>query len=112
MRPYYEDPCGCPPRHHHGRPNIEIDVVPNWGGAYYPPATPARTEVVYVMPGASSPYMPQAAAGPQLMMPQQPYGGGMTMASAGYYQQQQGYEYQYQQQQYQQYNPYPQYQQW
>ncbi|XP_034666650.1 uncharacterized protein LOC117900403 [Drosophila subobscura] len=110
MRPYYEDPCGCPPRHHHGRPNIEIDVVPNWGGAYYPPATPARTEVVYVTPGGGGSYMPAQVAGPQLMMPQ-PY-GGMTMGSAGYYQQQQGYEYQYQQQQYQQHNPYPQYQQW
>ncbi|XP_034125678.1 uncharacterized protein LOC117582183 [Drosophila guanche] len=87
MRPYYEDPCGYPPRHHDGRPNIEIDVVPNWGGAYYPPATPARTEVVYVTPGAGGSYMPAQVAGPQLMMPQ-PY-GGMTMGSASYYQQQQ-----------------------
>ncbi|XP_068146131.1 uncharacterized protein [Drosophila tropicalis] len=92
MRPYYEDPCGCPPRHHHGRPNVEIDILPSWGGSYYPPPPP-RSEVVVVTPAAT--YMP----GQQMVYQQpQPYGqmSGMSMASAGYYQQQQGYQYQYQ----------------
>ncbi|XP_016987988.1 spliceosome-associated protein 49 [Drosophila rhopaloa] len=101
---YYEDPCGYPARHHHGRPNIEIDVVPGWGGAYYPPPPPPRpAEVVYMTPAAT--YVP----GTQVMMPQ-PY-GGVTVATNGYYPQQQpGYEYQYQYQYQQPYNnpPYPQ----
>ncbi|EDV57694.1 spliceosome-associated protein 49 [Drosophila erecta] len=99
---YYEDPCGCPPRHHHGRPNIEIDVVPGWSGGYYPPPPPPRpTEVVYMTPAAT--YVP----GAQVMMPQ-PY-GGVTMATNGYYpQQQQAYEYQYQYQQPYNNPPYPQ----
>ncbi|XP_016930312.2 uncharacterized protein [Drosophila suzukii] len=99
---YYEDPCGYPARHHHGRPNIEIDVVPGWGGAYYPPPPPPRpTEVVYMTPAAT--YVP----GPQMIVPQ-PY-GGVTVTQNGYYPQQ-AYEYQYQQYQ-QPYNNTP-YQQW
>ncbi|XP_043662564.1 spliceosome-associated protein 49 [Drosophila teissieri] len=100
---YYEDPCGYPARHHHGRPNIEIDVVPGWGGGYYPPPPPPRpTEIVYMTPAAT--YVP----GAQVMMPQ-PY-GGVTVATNGYYpQQQQAYqEYQYQYQQPYNNPPYPQ----
>ncbi|XP_052851150.1 uncharacterized protein LOC128261476 [Drosophila gunungcola] len=94
---YYEDPCGYPARHHHGRPNIEIDVVPGWGGAYYPPPpAPRPAEIVYVTTPAAT-YMP----GTQVIMPQQ----------YGYYPQQQGYEYQQYQYQQQPYNN-PPYQQW
>ncbi|KAH8333881.1 uncharacterized protein [Drosophila kikkawai] len=106
---YYEDPCGYPPRHHHGRPNIEIDVVPGWGGAYYPPPPPPRpTEIVYVTPAAT--YVP---GGAQVQVMPQPYGGVQVATTSGYYpQQQQQQVYQdYQYQQYQQgYNnpPYPQ----
>ncbi|XP_064540880.1 transcription factor Sox-1 [Drosophila montana] len=98
MRPYYEDPCRYSHHHHHHRPNIEIDVFPGWGGSYYPPPA-ARPEVVIVSPATN--YMP--LPGGQAMMPQ-PY-TGMSQGGAGYYQQQQGYQYQYQQ-----YNtpPYPQ----
>lgn len=78
--------------------DIEIDVFPGWGGSYYPPPA-ARPEVVIVSPATN--YMP--LPGGQAMMPQ-PY-NGMSMGGTGYYQQQQGYQYQYQQ-----YNtpPYPQ----
>ncbi|KAH8273680.1 hypothetical protein KR018_008434 [Drosophila ironensis] len=93
---YYEDPCGYPARHHHGRPNIEIDVVPGWGGAYYPPPPPQPAEIVYMTPAAT--YAP----GAQVIMPQ-PY-GGVTVAPGGYYPQQPQYQYQYPQP----YNPYPQ----
>ncbi|KAH8353629.1 hypothetical protein KR084_012334 [Drosophila pseudotakahashii] len=98
---YYEDPCGYPARHHHGRPNIEIDVVPGWGGGYYPPPPPPRpTEVVYMSTPAAT-YMP----GTQMIVQQQ--------QAYGYPYPQQQYEYQYQQYQQQ---PYaynnPPYQQW
>ncbi|KAH8412236.1 hypothetical protein KR009_000748 [Drosophila setifemur] len=103
---YYENPCGYPAGHHHGRPNIEIDVVPGWGGGYYQaPPPPRPAEVVYMSPAAT--YMP----GTQVIMPQ-PYAGGVTVTSTpGYYpQQQQQQIYEYQQYQYQQqpYNPYSQ----
>ncbi|EDW54199.1 uncharacterized protein LOC6613304 [Drosophila sechellia] len=100
---YYEDPCGYPARHHHARPNIEIDVVPGWGGGYYPPPPPPRpAEVVYMTPAAT--YVP----GTQVIMPQ-PYGGVTVATTNGYYpQQQQAYEYQYQYQQPYNNPPYPQ----
>ncbi|EDW03959.1 uncharacterized protein LOC6562435 [Drosophila grimshawi] len=100
---YYENSYCYGYRHHHYRPNIEVDVFPGWGGSYYQ-APVARPEVVVVTQAAT--YTPMA--GGQVMMPQpQPYAaGGMSMGTAGYYQQQQTYQYQQQQQ----YNnpPYPQ----
>ncbi|XP_034099234.1 uncharacterized protein LOC117564523 [Drosophila albomicans] len=99
MRVYYEDSYRYGHHHHHHRPNIEIDVFSGYGGAYYPPPV-ARPEVVVVNPAVN--YMP--LPGGQMMMPQpqpQPYGamgtmGNMAaMGSASYYQQQQGYQYQY-----------------
>ncbi|ALC38076.1 maker403 [Drosophila busckii] len=91
---YYEDPYRCHARHHHFRPNIEVDVFPGWGGSYYSPAF-ARPEVVVVSPATN--YVQTS----QVIVQPQPY-----PAPAAYYQQQTTYQYQ---QQYQQYNnpPYP-----
>ncbi|KAH8409325.1 hypothetical protein KR222_000230 [Zaprionus bogoriensis] len=94
MRVYYEDSYRYGHHHHHHRPNIEIDVFSGYGGAYYPPPI-VRPEVVVVNPATN--YMPPMPPVPQVMP--QPY-GAMPMGSAGYYQQQQGYQYQYQQQAY------------
>ncbi|KAM8717026.1 hypothetical protein ACLKA7_003834 [Drosophila subpalustris] len=103
MRVYYEDSYRYGHHHHHHRPNIEIDVFSGYGGPYYPPAI-ARPEVVVVNQPVN--YMP--LPGGQIMMPQpqpQPYGAMGMANSTGYYQQQQGYQYQ----QYQHINnpPYP-----
>ncbi|KAL7742299.1 hypothetical protein ACLKA6_005558 [Drosophila palustris] len=103
MRVYYEDSYRYGHHHHHHRPNIEIDVFSGNGGSYYPPAI-ARPEVVVMNQPVN--YMP--LPGGQMMMPQpqpQPYGAMGMANSTGYYQQQQGYQYQ----QYQHINnpPYP-----
>ncbi|XP_017860056.1 PREDICTED: small conductance calcium-activated potassium channel protein 3 [Drosophila arizonae] len=110
MRVYYEDSYRFGYHHRHHRPNIEIDVISGWGGAYYP-APIARPEVVVVnqAPAYMPPPPPAPVAAP-MMMPQ-PY-GGMSVATAGYYQQQQ-----LQQQTYQYQQPYshtnnPPYPQW
>ncbi|TDG44263.1 hypothetical protein AWZ03_009323 [Drosophila navojoa] len=111
MRVYYEDSYRFGYHHRHHRPNIEIDVISGWGGAYYP-APIARPEVVVVnqAPAYMPPPPPAPVAAP-MMMPQ-PY-GGMSVATTGYYQQQQ----QMQQQSYQYQQPYshtnnPPYPQW
>lgn len=85
--------------------DIEIDVFSGYGGSYYPPAI-ARPEVIVMNQPVN--YMP--LPGGQMMMPQpqlqpQPYGAMGMANTTGYYQQQQGYQYQ----QYQHINnpPYP-----